>query len=165
VNDVDFHANWTIVLAALIYLIYNIQVVQDPNQFGSNYLYRIGDYFYFINSILYLISALRDYGWFWFVNKNNTYGTNEQQLFDEKLMFYQNENEEMKHTIANGTQQKQKNKNFIENIDVENKMNFSFKNKTCDSSTDDSINDNNNKNNNNNNNFNNSNHQDDYLRN
>jgi hypothetical protein len=35
--------------------------------YSSDELYQSGDIVYFINSIFYMIAALRDYGWCWFM--------------------------------------------------------------------------------------------------
>ena len=41
------------------------QLLLDPTTYGANQLYIVGDYFYFFGSCCYLLSALRDTGWFW----------------------------------------------------------------------------------------------------
>ncbi len=65
--DPDFHANWTILAASIIYLVYEAHVYLKPSAYASNYLYQIADLLYFCNSVLYLLAALREYGWFWFL--------------------------------------------------------------------------------------------------
>jgi hypothetical protein len=66
-DDPDFHANWTLLCGAILYLVYNIQVLRSPELYSSDELYQSGDIVYFINSIFYMIAALRDYGWCWFM--------------------------------------------------------------------------------------------------
>lgn len=44
-----------------------MQILRDPSTYATNFLYTYGDIFYFMNSILYLLSCLRDDGWFWFM--------------------------------------------------------------------------------------------------
>jgi len=63
-EDSDFHACWTIMLAALLYFVYNVQVLDSPERYATNFAYVWGDIFYLLNSLFYFAAALRDYGWF-----------------------------------------------------------------------------------------------------
>ena len=65
--DPDMHANWSIILGAVFYLAYNIQVSTVVEDFEGNDLYVIGDMFYLINAAFYFFAAMRDYGFFWFI--------------------------------------------------------------------------------------------------
>jgi hypothetical protein len=64
--DPDLHACWTILVGALLYLFYNIDLSRDPRKFDESNIYAIGDIFYLVNSIAYMVATLRDFGWFWF---------------------------------------------------------------------------------------------------
>ena len=66
-DDPDMLANITIIISAMIYLIYNIQVNTNTSSEIHNYFYIYGDIFYFINSIFYTFAAMRECGWFWFM--------------------------------------------------------------------------------------------------
>jgi len=66
-DDPDTWANAGIVIPSIIYLVYNVQVINDPSQYGSNFMYVTGDLLYFLGAIAYLLCALRDDGWFFFM--------------------------------------------------------------------------------------------------
>lgn len=66
-DDPDIPANITIIIASLIYLYYNIIISISIKNYQNDYTYIYGDYMYFINSIFYLLAALRDCEWFWFM--------------------------------------------------------------------------------------------------
>lgn len=74
-DDPDLSANITIAAAAIIYFVYNCQVVSDYSQYESNELYKLGDQIYLLNSVLYFLAALRDCDWFWFLPKFGRYRT------------------------------------------------------------------------------------------
>ena len=61
------HANWSILLGAIFYLRYNVQVSVASDDFETNDSYIYGDMFYLINAFFYFLAALRDYGFFWFI--------------------------------------------------------------------------------------------------
>ena len=63
--DPDLHANWTLVAGAVLYLIYNIDLTRDPRRYDTSTVYALADIFYFLNAVAYMISTLRDLGWFW----------------------------------------------------------------------------------------------------
>mmetsp|Transcript_34267 Transcript_34267/g.34929 ORF Transcript_34267/g.34929 Transcript_34267/m.34929 type:complete len:349 (+) Transcript_34267:181-1227(+) len=66
-EDPDMLANFTVLLGALLYLIYNCEVCRHYDSVQTNMLYVRGDEIYFLNSIFYLLAALRDCQWFWFM--------------------------------------------------------------------------------------------------
>ena len=61
--DPDFHASWSLVLAAGLYVLYNIKVSRIPGDYEIDRLYLLADGVYVFNSICYMLSTLRDYGW------------------------------------------------------------------------------------------------------
>lgn len=61
--DPDFHASWSLVLAAGLYVWYNIKVSKIPGDYEIDRLYLLADGVYVFNSICYMLSTLRDYGW------------------------------------------------------------------------------------------------------
>lgn len=65
-QDPDLWANVTIIVASVIYLTYNCQLLTS-NDYANNILYRYGDILYFINSIFYVLAAVRDLGAFTWV--------------------------------------------------------------------------------------------------
>jgi hypothetical protein len=65
VYDPDFHASWTLIGGAVLYLIYNIDLSRDPRRYDTSNVYELADIFYFVNAIAYMLSTLRDLGWFW----------------------------------------------------------------------------------------------------
>jgi hypothetical protein len=65
IYDPDLHANWTLIAGAVLYLIYNIDLTRDPRRYDTSNVYALADIFYFFNAITYMISTLRDLGWFW----------------------------------------------------------------------------------------------------
>jgi len=74
-DDPDLSANITIAVAAVIYFIYNCQIVNDYSAYETNMLYKLGDQLYLINSLFYLCAAFRDCHWFWFLPKFGKYMT------------------------------------------------------------------------------------------
>jgi len=64
-DDPDIAALFTIVLGAFMYLGYNAYILHSPDQYGTFALYIQADYLYAVNGILYLITAIRDCGWFY----------------------------------------------------------------------------------------------------
>ena len=63
--DPDFHANWTLIAGAVLYLIYNIDLSRDARRYDTSTIYTLADIFYFVNAIAYMLATLRDLGWFW----------------------------------------------------------------------------------------------------
>ena len=66
-DDPDLSANITIILASVLYLIYNCQINTDEGIEKTNNLYVLGDVVYLLNAVLYVLASLRDCGWFWFM--------------------------------------------------------------------------------------------------
>jgi hypothetical protein len=71
-DDPDFSGNALIVVPSIVYLVYNVNNLVDARNYcvGTNAkLYTTADLWYFIGSIIYVLSAARDDGWFphfWF---------------------------------------------------------------------------------------------------
>lgn len=63
VYDPDFHANWTLLLGAMLYFIYNWRVYRNPQDYETDFLYEVADIVYVINAIFYMVATLRDLGW------------------------------------------------------------------------------------------------------
>lgn len=66
-DDPDVWALITIFTGAIIYVVYNLQILAHPSSYGKNELYFWGDVFYAMNGVLYLLAGLRDDGWFWWM--------------------------------------------------------------------------------------------------
>jgi hypothetical protein len=66
IYDPDLHACWTLLVASLLYLWYNIDISRNSRRYDTSEVYVIADIFYLINSIFYMLSTLRDLGWFWY---------------------------------------------------------------------------------------------------
>jgi len=64
-DDPDFPALITIVIGAIIYLVYYIQILSDRSTYSTNYLYVSADYIYAVNAVLYFLAAMRDVGFFY----------------------------------------------------------------------------------------------------
>lgn len=67
IYDPDLHASWTLVTGALLYLVYNIDLSRHPRRYDTSQIYVLGDIFYLLNAIAYMIGTLRDLGWFWMI--------------------------------------------------------------------------------------------------
>lgn len=65
--DPDLYANITIIVAAVCYLVYSIQISMDYSLYETDNMFEIGDIIYFANSIFYFVSALREYGFFEYI--------------------------------------------------------------------------------------------------
>lgn len=74
-DDPDLTANITIAIAAIIYFVYNLQLMLQYNLYETNKLYQLGDKVYLINAVIYCIAALRDCSWFWFLPRYGQYRT------------------------------------------------------------------------------------------
>lgn len=67
-DDPDLWANITIDIGAIYYLYYNVSLfVNHFDNYDTNFVYETGDIYYFINSVIYTIAALRDCGAFWYL--------------------------------------------------------------------------------------------------
>jgi len=66
-DDPDAVAFTLTTLSSFVYITYNIQVITDVSQYGTNLLYVSGDLMYFTGSIFYILANLRDDGWLWWI--------------------------------------------------------------------------------------------------
>ena len=66
-DDPDLWGNVLIIAPSIVYLVYNVNILQDPTQYGTDLLYEKGDLIYAIGAFLYLACALRDDGWLFFM--------------------------------------------------------------------------------------------------
>jgi hypothetical protein len=69
-DDPDIWANVTIMVGALYYLYYNLSLFQAQNfgNYDTNYVYYEADYWYWANSLIYLLGcSFRDCGFFFFL--------------------------------------------------------------------------------------------------
>jgi hypothetical protein len=66
-DDPDTIAWAATTISSFVYMVYNIQINVDPEQYGTNTLYTNGDIVYFVGSCYYIFAALRDENWFWFL--------------------------------------------------------------------------------------------------
>ena len=66
-DDFDVWGNVFIFCPSVIYLVYNVAVLQDPAQYYTNFLYADGNILFAVGSIVYVLSSLRDDGWFDFL--------------------------------------------------------------------------------------------------
>ena len=62
--DPEWHCNWTLVAASIVYLYWGIDTAYKFSHFSTDSLYMIGNILYLLNGIFYVIAAFRDYGWF-----------------------------------------------------------------------------------------------------
>jgi hypothetical protein len=73
-DDPDTIAYSSTTIASIIYIVYNIQINVDPEQYGTNYLYTNADILYFLAACYYIFANLRDDNWFWFLPFAGQYG-------------------------------------------------------------------------------------------
>jgi hypothetical protein len=73
-DDPDTVAWLATTISSIIYIVYNIQINVQPEQYGTNYLYTYGDIVYFLGSCYYIFAALRDENCFWFMPLAGQYG-------------------------------------------------------------------------------------------
>jgi hypothetical protein len=66
-DDPDFVGLLTLIIAASMYLTYNLQILADPALYDTSYIYVWGDITYFVAGLCYLLAALRDGGMFWWM--------------------------------------------------------------------------------------------------
>eukprot|EP00299_Pterocystis_sp_00344_P008429 c3192_g1_i1.p1 GENE.c3192_g1_i1~~c3192_g1_i1.p1 ORF type:complete len:226 (-),score=21.76 c3192_g1_i1:57-734(-) len=66
-DDPDLWACLFIVIPSFIYFAYNVQIICNLHEFGSNLLYVKADICYFVGAVCYLLAAMRDAGWFYFM--------------------------------------------------------------------------------------------------
>ncbi|CAF1408967.1 unnamed protein product [Adineta ricciae] len=73
-EDPDTVAYTLTTLSSFIYIAYNIQILMNPDGYGTNTLYYNGDIIYSIGAIFYLWANLRDDGWLWWMPVAGQYG-------------------------------------------------------------------------------------------
>jgi len=73
-DDPDTIAWLATSISSVIYMVYNIQINVQPEQYGTNFLYTYGDIVYFVGSCFYIFAALRDENCFWFLPVSGQYG-------------------------------------------------------------------------------------------
>lgn len=66
-DDFDLWGNVFIFCPSAIYLAYNVAVLKDPAQYYTNFLYADGNILFAAGSVVYVLSSLRDDGWFDFL--------------------------------------------------------------------------------------------------
>ncbi|CAF3719709.1 unnamed protein product [Rotaria sp. Silwood1] len=66
-DDPDVIAFSSTTTAAIIYVVYSIQVYVHPEEYNNNLLYTYGDIIYFLGACYYIFAAMRDQNWFWFL--------------------------------------------------------------------------------------------------
>jgi len=71
-DDPDTWSNSTTLVGAIFYFVYNVRVSTHADEYwdpsSSAYsLYQYGDIVYFIGSVFYILAALRDDGWFFWM--------------------------------------------------------------------------------------------------
>ena len=62
--DLDCHSSILLVVGSTIYTVYNMQIMRQPESYGSNTLFKSADILYFVGAVLYLLASLRDCGVF-----------------------------------------------------------------------------------------------------
>jgi hypothetical protein len=73
-DDPDMIAYLTTTTNIIMYFVYNIQMNAYPEEYGSNRLFAYADILGFIGSVYYILGALRDGNWFWFLPLAGQYG-------------------------------------------------------------------------------------------
>ncbi|CAF1216522.1 unnamed protein product [Adineta ricciae] len=73
-DDPDMIATVAMIANAIIYLVYNIQLMISPEYYESNMLYKTGDICDFIEACFCVFACLRDDDWFWFLPIAGQYG-------------------------------------------------------------------------------------------
>ncbi|CAF0981079.1 unnamed protein product [Adineta steineri] len=73
-DDPDMISNLAMVANAIIYLVYNIQLIVSPEYYETNMLYKYGDICDFVEACFCVFACLRDDDWFWFFPLAGQYG-------------------------------------------------------------------------------------------
>ena len=73
-DDPDTAGYLTTTSAAIIYIIYNIQINVYPETYGYNSIFKYADSIFLISACIYIVAALRDDHWFWFLPFSGQYG-------------------------------------------------------------------------------------------
>ena len=91
-DDPDAAANITIITASIIYFTYNCQVCYNYSNYETNKLYKLGDNIYCANAVFYVLAALRDSGFFWFMPEFGVYRSIVEIISKEEPLFTGNDN-------------------------------------------------------------------------
>ncbi len=73
-DDPDMISCVAMVANAIIYLIYNIQLIVSPEHYETNMLYKYADIIGFVDTCFCVFACLRDDDWFWFLPLAGQYG-------------------------------------------------------------------------------------------
>jgi len=73
-DDPDVIAFTSTMVGAVLYVVYNIQINMHPEEYDTNSIYTYGDIMYFVGACFYVLAALRDDHWFWFLPMGGQYG-------------------------------------------------------------------------------------------
>ncbi|CAF1455417.1 unnamed protein product [Didymodactylos carnosus] len=73
-DDPDTFACLTTTVASCIYVAYNIRMVIHPEEYDTNHLYYKGDILFAVGGFFYIMAAMRDDGWLWFMPFAGQYG-------------------------------------------------------------------------------------------
>lgn len=65
--DPDFWAAVGLIVPSIIYVVYNVKDSLDPLDIQTNTLYLVADVIYWFDALVYLIAALRDAEFFWWL--------------------------------------------------------------------------------------------------
>lgn len=57
-DDPDVWGLIFIVVPSIVYMVYNIAIIRNPDEYGSNMLYQTGDVLYAIGAFAYLFGAV-----------------------------------------------------------------------------------------------------------
>ncbi len=66
-DDPDVFAFSMTMIAAMIYVVYNTQVLIHPELYNTSTLYTYGDIMYCVGACFYIFANMRDLNWFWFL--------------------------------------------------------------------------------------------------
>ena len=73
-DDPDVIAFSATTTAAIVYVVYSIQIYVHPEEYNDNLLYNCGDIIYFLGACYYVFAAMRDQNCFWFLPFTGQYG-------------------------------------------------------------------------------------------
>lgn len=83
-DDPDTVAYTLTTLSSFIYITYNIQILRNPEEYGTNLVYFYGDIVYSVGAFFYLWANLRDDGWLWWLPLAGQYGIAAGKIQTEK---------------------------------------------------------------------------------
>ncbi|CAF1546852.1 unnamed protein product [Adineta ricciae] len=73
-DDPDVIAFSMTTLGAIVYVVYNVQVLIHPEDYDDNTLYTKADIIFFVGACFYIFANMRDLNWFWFLPLAGQYG-------------------------------------------------------------------------------------------